>query len=71
MNNKTVSIVVPAYNAEKTIKRCLESIVEQTSSNFKVYVVNDGSTDNTATILNDYKSDAPYVTASFCMKVCA
>lgn len=57
MNNKIVSIVVPAYNAEKTIKRCLDSIVEQTSSNFKVYVVNDGSTDNTATILNDYKSD--------------
>lgn len=57
MNNKTVSVVVPAYNAEKTIKRCLDSIVEQTISNFKVYVVNDGSIDNTATILDNYKND--------------
>ena len=57
MSNKTISIVVPAYNAEKTIKRCLDSIIEQTISNFKVYVVNDGSTDSTAKILDNYKSD--------------
>lgn len=56
-NNKSISIVVPAYNAEKTIKRCLDSIVKQTISDYKVYVVNDGSTDHTANIINQYKKD--------------
>lgn len=60
MNNKTISVIVPAYNAEKTINRCLESIVKQTISNFKVYVVNDGSTDSTATILDNYKNDGRF-----------
>ena len=43
-----VSIIIPAYNAEKTIGRCLESIRRQTYTQFEAIIVNDGSTDATA-----------------------
>lgn len=42
-----ISIVIPAYNAERTISRCLESVFAQTYNNFEVIVVDDGSTDGT------------------------
>lgn len=49
-----VSIIIPAYQAEKTIKKCLDSIFSQTFQDFEVIVVNDGSTDKTQEILNNY-----------------
>lgn len=49
----TVSIIVPVYNGEKTIRRCLESITNQTYTNLEIIVVNDGSKDNTETIISD------------------
>lgn len=47
----TVSVIVPAYNAEKTLERCLESIFSQSYSDLEVIIVNDGSTDNTEAII--------------------
>ena len=47
---KLISVVVPAYNAERTIKRCLESILRQTYSNLEVLLINDGSIDSTEDI---------------------
>lgn len=52
---KKVSIIIPAYNCEKTIEKCLNSILQQTYYNIEVIVLNDGSTDNTAEVLEKYK----------------
>lgn len=49
-----VNIVIPAYNAQKTIKKCLDSIFNQTYQNFEVIVVNDGSIDETEKLVNWY-----------------
>ena len=54
-----VSIIVAAYNIEDYIKRCMYSIVNQTFKDIEIIVVNDGSTDNTLNIINDFaKNDA-------------
>ena len=42
-----ISVIIPAYNAEKYMDRCLNSIVKQSYNNLQIIVVNDGSTDNT------------------------
>jgi len=46
----TVSVIIPAYNAEETIKQCIEGILNQTYKNIEVIVIDDGSMDNTAKI---------------------
>ena len=54
-----VAIVLPVYNAEEYITDCLDSILAQTYPYWKAYCINDGSKDNTASILDDYaKKDA-------------
>lgn len=50
-----VSIIVPAYNAEKTLERCLCSLKNQTYKNIEVLVVNDGSQDHTRRIVDKYR----------------
>lgn len=51
MKNK-ISIIVPVYNVEKYILRCLESIISQTYKNIEIIVVNDGSTDKSLEYIN-------------------
>lgn len=48
--NQTISVVIPAYNAENTIERCVRSVLNQSYENLEVIVVNDGSFDSTETI---------------------
>jgi len=48
------SIVIPTYNAEKTITKCLNSVFKQNFSNFELIMVNDCSTDKTTEIINQY-----------------
>lgn len=54
MKQPLVSIIVPVYNGEKTIERCLRSIQNQSYSNIEIIVVNDGSTDHTQRIIDKY-----------------
>ncbi|MDX9893003.1 MAG: glycosyltransferase family A protein [Patescibacteria group bacterium] len=51
-----IDIIIPVYNAQRTLKRCLESIFNQTFSDYKIIAVNDGSTDNSLKILENYRS---------------
>lgn len=48
------SVIIPVYNAEKTIRRCLDSLLESDFNDFEIVCINDGSTDNTAEILAEY-----------------
>src|ERR1035438_3408854 len=50
-----ISVIIPAYNAAATIKATLEAVLSQTVSPHEVLVFDDGSTDNTADLLESYK----------------
>jgi glycosyltransferase involved in cell wall biosynthesis len=52
--NSKISILVPVYNVEKYLCKCLDSIVNQTYKNIEIICVNDASTDNSLAILNEY-----------------
>ncbi|MCI8955895.1 MAG: glycosyltransferase family 2 protein [Eubacterium sp.] len=53
MEKDLISVVIPVYNAEEYIKRCLESIQKQTYDNLEIIVVNDGSTDHTQKVVGE------------------
>ncbi|ECH7784390.1 glycosyltransferase family 2 protein, partial [Salmonella enterica subsp. enterica] len=53
----TVSIIMPAYNAEKTIRNSILSILKQSYSNFRLYVINDSSTDLTENIVKSINDE--------------
>lgn len=55
MPNRIVSIVVPVFNAQKYIKECIESIINQTYKDIQVIIVDDGSTDNSLKICEELK----------------
>lgn len=49
-----LSIIIPVYNAEKFLKKCVESVLKQTHSNIEVLLIDDGSVDNSLAICNDF-----------------
>ena len=59
-----VSIVVPVYNVEKYIRKCLESLINQDYDNYDVLVVNDGSPYNEQTIIDEYVKKYPKIIKS-------
>lgn len=57
MDTPLISVVMPAYNAEKTIARAIESVLGQTYNNIELLVINDGSIDNTLAICKSYSDE--------------
>lgn len=51
-----ISVIVPVYNVDHYLEQCLESIINQTFKDIEIICVNDGSTDNSEKILNEYKT---------------
>jgi len=59
MFNPLVTIIIPVYNTEKYLKKCLSSIMNQTYSNLEVIAIDDGSTDKSLSILESFKTLIP------------
>ncbi len=57
MDGERISVIVPAYNNAPWLPRCLDSLLAQTYRNLEIIVVNDGSTDDTKTVLDAYAAD--------------
>lgn len=57
MEKHKFSLIVPVYNTEKYIEKCLNSILNQSYKNYEIIVINDGSTDNSEKILEQYKTN--------------
>ena len=49
-----ISVIIPVYNGKKYIKKCLDSVINQTKKELEIIVINDGSTDKTEDIINSY-----------------
>ena len=56
-----ISVIIPIYNAESSLDRCIQSIVSQTYTNIELILVNDGSTDNSLGICNNYATTDPRI----------
>ena len=54
-----ISVIIPVYNVEKYLKKCLSSILKQTYKNFEIIVVDDGSTDKSGEIIESFKKKYP------------
>lgn len=60
-----VSVIVPVYNVEKYLEKCLESLVNQTLKEIEIIVVNDGSPDNSQEIIDKYVQKYPTLIKAF------
>ncbi len=58
-SSAVISIIVPVYNTENYLSRCLQSLVQQTVNSIEILVVNDGSTDGSQDIIDEFQSEYP------------
>lgn len=54
MSNPKISVIVPVYNVEKFLYRCVDSILAQTFTDFELLLIDDGSRDNSGAICEEY-----------------
>lgn len=67
MNKKPeISVIIPVYNVENYLEKCLQSILEQSFNDYEIIIINDGSTDNTGQILNIWETEHKNI----CVKNC-
>ncbi len=57
MNNPKISVIMPVYNGEKYLKEAIDSILNQTFTDFEFIIINDGSTDESETIIKSYNNE--------------
>lgn len=57
--DELISIIVPVYNAEKTLRRCVRSLMGQTYRNLEIILVNDGSKDGSLDICREFAGRTP------------
>ena len=62
MKYPLVTIIIPVYNAEKTLSRCINSVLKQDYQNIEVLIIDDGSTDNSFKICQAYAQMYDWVT---------
>lgn len=55
------TIIIPVYNSGKYLKKCLDSIINQTFKNYNVIIINDGSTDNSEDIIDEYAKNYNFI----------
>lgn len=63
METELISVIVPVYNVERYLRRCVDSILHQTYRNLEVLLVDDGSTDASGAICDEYAAQEECVTA--------
>ncbi|RZJ39795.1 MAG: glycosyltransferase family 2 protein [Chryseobacterium sp.] len=56
-----ISLIIPCYNAQQTLEKCLNSVIEQSYKNLEIIIVDDGSTDETSTIYEHYQKQDPRI----------
>ena len=61
MKNKELTIIIPCFNAEKFLNKCIDSILNQKYNNFDLILINDCSTDNTLNIIKSYKKKYDFI----------
>ena len=57
MSVSKISVILPVFNGEKHIRKAIESVLNQTLTDFELIIVNDGSTDGTSDIINEFNDD--------------
>ena len=60
-NLPTLSVVIPVYNVSKYVLEAIDSVINQTITPFEVIIVDDGSTDNSGELVEQYYSEIQYV----------
>lgn len=61
MVNPVISIITPVYNLENYIERCIQSVIHQTFTAWECILVDDGSTDNSVIIMEEYAKKYPQI----------